>query len=174
MCGSDAVIKIVEELEFLEAEKRRMRERGPHFRIVLRCSEPFVPCDGHEEISALYLVHARNSVQLRLGETLSILFNYLARHNRFAQTAKQIARGTHPRDIRVRSRISADLSGRSSGIPARYVRVYIDRIREALGAALTEAGLDSRPESVLLSEKTVLNEVGYRLRATVEWHHITS
>ena len=45
------------------------------------------------------------------------------------------------------------------------------RIRAALQLAFREAGLELDPQRVLVSERTVGNEVGYRLRATVEWVH---
>ena len=53
-----------------------------------------------------------------------------------------------------------------------YVRVYIERIRFALENAFREAGLPRDALGVLLSQETVMNEAGYRLKANFEWTHI--
>ena len=151
MYGSEAIGKIIDELELLEAERHQLHQRGPHFRIIHRYREPHSPCGVHEEVAVVFLVQAGRAFQVRLGTILSILFDFLARHNQLAQTAKQIAKGT--------------------GIPRRYVRVYMDRIGAALATALREAGLDMEPDAVLASEDTAMNETGYRLHGTFEWLH---
>ncbi len=57
-------------------------------------------------------------------------------------------------------------------ISRSYVRVYIERLRSALENAFSEAGLLMDAHGVVLSQETVMNETGYRLKATVEWTHI--
>jgi hypothetical protein len=57
-------------------------------------------------------------------------------------------------------------------IPRSYVRVYIERLRSALEGVLWEAGLLVDATAVVVGEKTVMNEVGYRLRANCEWIHL--
>lgn len=167
MSVSDTASRIVEELEFIEAERCQLNAKGPHFRIIHRYSERFVPCGPHEEIAAAYLVHAGRTVQVGLGTALLGLFDYMALHNQISQTARQIESGTRPsRSPGVRRTALA-----RSGIPRRYVRIYLDRICFALGIALQKAGIEIKPEAVLVSEETAMNEKGYRLRGTFEWLH---
>jgi len=96
-----------------------------------------------------------------------MLFDYLARHSRLSQSARQIERGI--RESSFYARASDDPRWRT--IPRAYVRVYIERIRAAIHLVYEEAGLHGDPNAVLVSEQTVMNEVGYRLRATVDWTH---
>jgi hypothetical protein len=152
MYGSEEAGKIIDELEILEAERRQFHERGSHFRIFHRYRDPHFPCGANEEVAAVYLIHVGRAFQVGLGTILSMLFDFLARHNRLAQTARQIERG--------------------AGIPRRYVRIYMERIRAAIAKALREAGLDIQLDAVLASEDTATNETGYRLRGTFEWLHI--
>jgi len=166
MYASDEVDKIVEELEFIETERRQLHANGPHFRILHRSARQFTPCGSYEPVAA-YLVHAGRTYQVRLG-TLLGLFDYMARHNKLAQTARQIERGT---------RTGSSMVGRLAAVPARriprrYIRVYTGRIRMALGKALHEAGIEVSPDAVLVSEECAMNETGYRFHATFEWLHI--
>jgi hypothetical protein len=167
MYASEMTMRIIEELEFLAAERSQAKERGPHFRIVHRYPQQNSPCGAHEEVSAICLVHAGRQYQVRLGTTLSVAFDFLARHNQLAQTAKQIERGTRPG----RRGHRPSLGNLNAGIPRRYVRIYVERIRAAIAMALREAGLDIEPNAVLVSEDTAMNETAYRLRATFEWVH---
>ena len=99
------------------------------------------------------------------------MFDFLARHNQLAQTATQIERGTRTDHLRGHRRAKTFLGGAATGVPRRYVRVYVDRIRAALGSALGQAELSIEPVAVLVSEETATNETGYRLRGTFEWLH---
>jgi hypothetical protein len=105
--------------------------------------------------------------------SLRILFDYLARHSRFPQSATQIEAGI--RADRFYNQHAATAMGNKEftrRIPRSYVRVYIERLRSALQGAFHEAGLSMDARVVLLSQETVMNEVGYRLKATFEWLHI--
>lgn len=166
MYASDPVDRIIEELEFIEAERRQFHANGPHFRIVHRSPRQFTPCNLHEKV-AVNLIHKGRTFQVGLGTTLVTLFDFMARHNRLAQTARQIENGIRPQGPSE----GRPKHVRMSSIPRRYVRVYVDRIRAALGLAFRNAGLEVSPDTVLLSEETALNEAGYRLRGTFEWLH---
>ena len=166
MYASDPTDRIIEEIEFIEAERRESRESGPHFRIIHRSEHRSDSNYSYQEAVAVFLVCGDRFFQVMLGSVLVRLFDYMARHNRLAQTAEadrkrhsggppfRAHRRTKPRNCRT---------------PRRYVRVYVDRIRVALDLVFQECGLGIRPESVLISEDTVMNEVGYRLRASFEW-----
>lgn len=164
---------LFEKVDLLLAELADLRTRGPHFRIHHRFRKPGTGCAPGEEILAVCLVHRGREYCLPLSLALRILFDYLARHSRFRQSASQIESG-----IRA-NRFYAQHGGAAMrkesftrSIPRSYVRVYIKRLWLALENAFGEAGLLVDTRSVLLSEKTVMNEIGYRLKATFDWMHI--
>lgn len=172
MYASDGVMKIIEELEFLEAERRQMSERGPHFRIVHRFHQPNSGCAPGEEILAVCLIHRGREYCLPLSLALRILFDYLARHSRLPQSAAQIEAGIRAECFYTQH--AATVMGKDRfirSIPRSYVRVYIERLRSALDTVFCEAGFLMNARVVLLSVPTVMNEVGYRLKVTAEWTH---
>src|ERR1035441_9704188 len=80
-------------IDLLFAEMAELRSSGPHFRIYHRFRKPGTDCAPGEEILAVCLVHRGREYHLRLSLALRILFDYLARHSRFPQSASQIAAG---------------------------------------------------------------------------------
>lgn len=146
----------------MDAERRHLNANGPHFRIAYRTT-------GHlatpkMQIVAVYLVHNGREFQVGLGTALLRVFDYMARHNKLAQTAKQMEAGT--REDRL---IATRGTALAASIRHRYVRVYIERIRTALSLVFDRAGLGVAAKTVLASEGTATNETAYRLHATVEW-----
>ena len=166
MYASDALERIVEELEFIEAEKRQLHANGPHFQILCRSGQDLY---NPSEVIAVYLVYAGRTFQVALGASLLRLFGYMARHKRLAQTARQIENGTRAVAWSGRGRRTCFSAG---GIPRRHIRIYVKRIRAALDSVLREAGLEIRSDAVLVSENTPTNETGYRLYSTLGWLHI--
>lgn len=159
MSASSEALLIAEELEVLLMERRGLSARGPHFRILHRYnSAKGAPCGPGEEVAAVYLIWHGREFQLRLSTALRPLFDYLARHPRFFQSARQIECGM--RESRF-----------WRAIPRAYIRIYIERVRTAIQQAIKEAGLLLNADDVLVSEQTVMNEVGYRLKATFDWDH---
>jgi hypothetical protein len=155
------------------AELAALRSNGPHFRIVHRFHKPGTNCAPGEEIFAVYLVHRGREYPLRLNLALRILFDYLAHHSHLPQSATQIEAGI--RASRFYAEHASNVMGHTTftrSIPRSYVRVYIERLRTALEMAFQEAGLSVDPQTVLLKQETVMNEVGHRLRANFEWVHI--
>jgi hypothetical protein len=163
---------VLEKVDLLLAELGELRAQGPHFRIRHRFHKPGTACSPGEEILAVCLIHRGEEYSLRLSMALRILFDYLARHSRFPQSATQIEAGV--RADRFYSHQAQSFSGTSSRtrrIPRSYVRVYTERLRLALEVAFCEANLINQGREVLVSQRTVGNEIGYRLRARVEWIH---
>jgi hypothetical protein len=159
--------------DLLFAETAELRSSGPHFQIHHRFRKPGTDCAPGEEVFAVCLVHRGREYSLRLSLALRILFDYLARHSRFPQSATQIEAGIHA--DRFYTQHAASVMGRSKftrSIPRSYVRVYIERLRSALESAFREAGLLMDSQAVLVSQQIVMNETGYRLKATVVWVHI--
>jgi hypothetical protein len=172
MFMSDRRNLVLEKLDLLLAELTELRSRGPHFRIVHRFRLPGTPCGPGEEIAAAYLVHRDREYWIRLSFALRILFDYLARHSRLPQSAAQIEAGIRADGFYSQQAATVMRNERiTRGISRSYVRVYIERLRLALEKTFAEAGLLIDPGDVVRSEETVMNEVGYRLKASLEWVH---
>ena len=134
---------------------------------------PGSDCLPGEEILAVSLVYRGREYHLRLPLALRILFDYLARHSRVPQSAGQIQLGIRADDFYRRH--AANGTGRRAvtrGMTRSAMRVYADRLQEALHMAFREASLRVDPSTVLIELRTVGNEVGYRLKAHCEWVHL--
>ena len=172
MFTNDGLTVIMEEVDMLFAELQVLSASGPHFRIIHRFHRPGTECALGEEIFAVYLIFRGREYSIRLSLALRIIFDYMARHPHFSQSASQIEAGLRADRFYVQH--SASTMGREKftrRITRSYVRVYIERMRSALESAFTEAGLLIGVKDVLISQATVMNEVGYRLKATFEWIH---
>jgi len=141
-------------IDLIFAEIAEMRSSGPHFRIYHRFRKPGTNCAPGEEILAVCFVHRGQEYHLRLSLALRILFDYLARHSRFPQSASQIEAGV--RADRFSARHAAAAMGASAftrRISRSCVKVYIERLRSALESAFHEADLLMDTRGVLLSRK---------------------
>ena len=173
MFANDKLMTIVEEVDVLVAELRELYAEGPHFRILHRFHVSSTGCAPGEEIAGVYLVHRGREYFLRLPLALRILFDYLARHCHLPQSATQIEVGIRADRFYIEHATAImKPKGVTRRIPRSYVRVYIERLRLAINEVFHEAGLHLNTRAVLLSQETVMNEVGYGLKATFEWLHM--
>jgi hypothetical protein len=173
MFADDELMTIIDEVDVLVAEIRELNAEGPHFRIMHRFHRPGCDCAAGEEVAGIYLIHHGREFFVRLSLALRLLFDYLARHSRLPQSAAQIEAGI--RADRFYSQHTTTVMGKEKftrSIPRSYVRVYTERLRSAIENAFNEAGLQMDVHGVLLSQETVMNEIGYRLKASFEWTHI--
>jgi len=123
------------------------------------------------ECSAAMIFRGRE-YHLRLSLALRILFDYLARHSRFPQSASQIELGIRADDFyREHAANAPSRAAFTRGIARSAVKVYMKRLREAMSWAFHEAGLRVDPGVVLIQQETVGNEVGYQLKATCDVVH---
>lgn len=151
-------------------ENGKLRSNKLRVVIVHRFHHPGTDCCPGEEILVILLVHQGREYVLRLSTGTTMLFDYIARQ-RFGQSASQIAVGIRHNAFFVKYGPNPIGSGRRRRISRTSIKEYIKRIRQALSLAFKEAGIDLNPCDILQSEKTVGNEVKYRLRANVEWRH---
>lgn len=173
MFTNDEFATVLEGVDLLITERKELRAEGPHFLIVHRLRMPGTHCAPGEEVFAILLVYRGREYQLRLPLSLRLLFDYLTSHSRLAQSAAQIELGM--RAGAFYSEHAANAGGRTQltrRIPRSSIKEYIKRLRRAFALAFREAGLRIDPQSVLIAEHTVSNQVGYRLRATVDLVHI--
>jgi hypothetical protein len=164
---------VLEKVDLLIAEMKHLRSAGPHFRIVHRFRMPGTDCLPGEEIVGVFLVQRGGEYHLRLSLALRILFDFLARHSRLAQSVRQIELGVRADDFyKYHAKNAAGRSVLTRSIPRSAIKVYIKRLRRALALVFQEAGMNIDPGSVLVAQQTVGNEVSYQLKASCNWTHI--
>lgn len=146
---------LMEEIDFLVAERKDISARGPSFRIVHRFRMPGADCLPGEEIFAVCLLHRGLEYHLRLPLALRILFDYLARRSRVSQSAGQIELGIRADDFYRRH--AANGTGRRAitrGMARSFVRQYARRLRQAL--VVRYGKLTTRLSGRLISRKEPL------------------
>jgi hypothetical protein len=164
---------VVDSVDLLLAELRLLKSQGPHLRIVHRFRQYGVLCAPGEEVAVAYLVHRGQTHPLRLSLALRMLIDYLAKHSHFPQSASQIEAGMRADPFYAKHGTNAILhNGLKRRITRSAIKEYIKRLRLALELTCKEAGLNIDPRQVIVSEATVTNEVGYRLKSSVEWFHL--
>ncbi len=173
MFGRNSLSSVLNGVDLLLAELKNLRKAGSHFCIIHRFRMPGSDCLPCEEIFAVFLVHRGREYHLRLSLALRILFDYLARHTRLPQSARQIELGVRADDFyKKHARNATGRSVLTRSIPRSAVKVYVKRLHRALSWAFQEANIGMDPGDVLIAQKTVGNEVGYQLKARCDWTHI--
>jgi hypothetical protein len=170
---NDSFAFVIEEVDFLVAELKERATVGPHIKIVHKYRQPGSDCAPGEEIAVAYVVHRARESFIRLSCPLLSVFDYLAHHTRLPQTAPQIVSGLRADPFYQKQGANAYTRGQlTRKIGRSSIKVYIQRLRAALGQAFRDAHLQLDPYKVLVSEDTSSNMAGYRLRATFEWIHV--
>lgn len=170
---SDQFASVMRKVRLLQAARKRLAARGPHFKIVhrFRATGSGTDCFPGEEVAWIIFVWRDRQVEVRLSLALRILFDYLAQKSR-PQSAAQIVAGLRGDPFYLQH--GANVQG-SAKLRRRFsygaIKEYVKRLRRALQVAFDEAGLKLDPFAVLVSEPTESNEVRYRLKATIEWIH---
>jgi len=163
---------IIRGVKLLVAEQSQLAASGPHFSILHRHWQPGTICTPGEMIAEIYLVHRRKRVALPLSVRLMLTVDFLARHKHVGQHAVQIAAGlSADKFTRQHGAYAGATASLSKRVSRASVKQQMMRLREGLRQAFRRAGLSLDPARVLISEKTTGNEVRYRLKAAVTWHH---
>jgi hypothetical protein len=165
--------EVLESVDLLLLALKTLRAMGPHFEILHRYRQPGSDCCPGEEVAAVNLIHWTGKFLVPLGCPLLIVCDYMAHHSHRLETASQIVSGIwadpfyqkHGANAATRVRLTREI-GRSS------FKVYVQRLRAALGRTFSAAQLPLDPYDVLSSEPMSSNVVGYRLRATFDWIHV--
>ncbi len=173
MSKSDELGPVVEKIDLLMAELRLLRSSGPHFRILHRFREPGTDCAPGEEIVAVFLVFRGRAMFVPLSLALRLFFDFLARHSHLPQSAAQIAAAVRVDPFCRKHGTNAPSGATLTRKMSRSsIKEFVKRVRQALALVFLEAGLAIDPNTVLRSENTVTNEVGYRIQASFEWAHL--
>ncbi len=132
---------------------------------------PGADCTPGEEIFAVSLVHRGHEYHLRLSLALRILVDYLARHSRVPQSARQIELGIRASDFYKRH--AANASGRTvTRHSAIIVKVYVSRLHRAFSVVFRDAAIGIDLGNVLIRQKTAGNQVDIDCRASCNWVHV--
>lgn len=173
MPAKNSLSPVLNKVDLLIAEISHLRSSGPHFQILHRFRLPGSDCLAGEEIAAALLVYRSYEYQLRLSLAQRLIFDFLARHSRLAQSARQIELGMRADPFcKLHAKNANGRTGLTRRIPRSSIKEHIRRLHQALEIAFHEAGMGIDPRSVLIVQDTVGNEVGYRLKATCSWTHI--
>jgi hypothetical protein len=164
---------IVRASEALLFELRYLRQNGPLFAIVHRFRIPGTECLPGEEVAAIYVVHRGREHLIPLSLTLRLMFDYMAKHSRVPQSASQIQACFRADPFyRRHGANSGNCAALRRQIARSGIKVYVERIRKALAATFRDANLTLDPHTILISQKTVTNEVGYCLKGSFQWVHV--
>lgn len=163
---------IVRLASLLKTERTQLAVCGPNFCIVHRFWRPHTLCTPGEAIAAAFLWHRQQKICLPFGYRTSLLFDYLARHKRFAQSATQIAAGMSIDPFIRRHGAYAGAKKRlNNSVSRTTIKTQIMRLRTGLQWGFRQAKLNLDAFHVLISEETTVNEVRYQLKASVSWEH---
>jgi hypothetical protein len=169
----DSANLLLEELDFVLAERRELLARGLAFRVVHRFRQAGADCLPGEEILAISWIHRGHEYQLPLSPALLLVGDYLLRNSRYAQTASQIATGIHESRFHA-ARYTNGQPQRKRRVPRSAIKEYVKRLHRALAIVFRRAKLRIEPRDVLLVERSVSNHVLYQWRAVVELVHLDS
>jgi len=170
---NDEFVDVVDAVELLLLELKTLRAGRCRFRITHRFQVLSSGCGPGEEVAIAHLMDRGKEFYLRLSGTLLLLFDYLARHSHMPMSASQIVAGMRADPFYQKHASAAPCVRQSLKISRSSIKVYIDRLRKALGQAFRDARIPLDPRAVLVSEVTASNQVAYRLKtATVDWIHV--
>ena len=172
MRGDEHLRPIIEELDYLLAERRQLAAEGPHFIVTHGFHKPGTLCLHGETVERACLMYRWQEYPFHLSPTGLLLVDLLCRYRRTLFTAARIEQimlsdpfYTRHGANRHGGYVNAALPNRSS------IKVHIQRIREQMAKTFIEAGLNLDPGKVLIAETTDSNIVVYRLKASVEFIH---
>jgi hypothetical protein len=166
----DGMGMLCEAINLLSTEIKELARTRPCFEIVHKFSQGI--CAAGEEIESCFLQSSEGLLQLPLGLTQRLMFDFFGQHRQVALDARQIA-----------SRMSGDWFFRDHGANSGHrqlkrirppaVKVNVQRLRDAMAYVFTKAHMHIDPYQVLRSypaegSKRVL----YKLVADVRWRHI--
>ncbi len=172
MRTSEPLRPVIEEVEYLLAERRLLATEGPHFIVTHGNHEHGTLCLPGETVGQVSMVCCWNEFPLHLSPTGLLIVDCLAHYRQVSLTASRIAQILASDSFYVRHGANADGVSRKLVQPSRAsIKVHIQRIREQMTKAFSETGLTLDPHRILISETTDSNIIVYRLKASMEFRH---
>lgn len=163
---------VVEEIDYLRAERNMLAAEGPHFRVIHEGHQQGTLCLHGEAIEQICLVHRWNLFPLSLSPTGLLVMDCFCRNRLKPLTASRIAQILATDPFYTRHGANSGIGKLVPASPGRSaIKVYVQRIKEQMARTFTSAGVIVDPTQVLVSGATEKNAVAYMLRATVEFVH---
>lgn len=163
---------LIQEIDFVLAEQRALREQGVHLIVEHLCHVPGTICAPGEMIGDILLAGTTSRSFGFSGISL-LLMDCLCRY-RQPLSAEHIERimATDPFYVHY----AANRIGRKRRVARpdrRAVHTYVPRIRDRMATLLSEVGLNLDPHMILSSQASDTNTVVYRLNTTRSLVHIS-
>jgi hypothetical protein len=172
MSSNGAFGQLLQEVDFVLAQRRHFRVRGPHFIVTHIEHVPDTKCLPGERVGDVALAWSPAPLSLGLSETSMILWDCLLRY-RMPLSARRIEEIMSTDPFYVDYAANRIGRGQVTALPdRRTVRVYVPRIWKQIERVFGDLGICRDPRQVLVSETTDTNVLVYRLRATSELVHI--
>ena len=169
----DALMNVVEEVEYLLAKRRQSALEQLHLVIVHGHHRPGTKCMPGETVEQTILATPSEEYQLNLSPTGLLIVDCIARYHRTPLSASRIERLLSSEPFFLRHSAN-DVSNQRTVVRPRYdsIKVYIGRFRGQIANAPARAWLNSNPYRILAPESTDSNVVVYRLNVRVEIIHV--
>ena len=174
MNNSRNLAHIVEEIDYLRAERGMLLNQGPQFLVLHGFHKPGSVCLPGETVERAFLLRDGKRYPVDLSPSGLIVFDCLCKHRLKPLTATRIAAllSSDPFYVRYGANLGPNrppviIPGRSS------IKVYLQRIREQMAKVFLLAGVEIDPSTVLSKESTEKNSVFFILRASATCEHHT-
>ncbi len=174
MNGSEPLVRVVEEVEYLLARRRRRAQERPRLTVVHSHHQPGTICLPGESIESAHLSYPEWEIPIHLSPPGLVVCDCMARHHHTPLSVARMER-ILAGDPFYR-RLGANGFERAEETPIftrAALRVYIARLREQIAKALRKGGSMVPPDDALVSEPTDSNVVVHRINLPVAVVHRT-
>ena len=162
--------QLIQEVDFLLAEKRHLRERGIHLIVTHLGHVTGTLCAAGEWVGNIALGGLPEPLSFGFAQMSLFLVDCFCRY-RMPLTASRIEEimTTDP----FYARYGENGHNSIAALPDRTnVRIYVPRIHKRMEQVFRKAAIDLDPRNVLVAELTESRILAYRLKATVEFLHV--
>jgi len=163
---------VIEEIDYLRAERNVIAAEGPHFRVIHGGHQRGTLCLHGEIIDQIHLVHGWDLFPLPLSPTGLLVMDCFCRNRLMPLTAARIAQILATDPFYTRQGANLGIGKLFASSPDRAaIKVYVQRIQRQMAGVFDSARLLLNPAHVLISRATEKNAVAYTLKASVEFIH---
>jgi hypothetical protein len=164
--------QLIEEIDFIVAERRNLRARGVHLIVTHLDHIPGTICAPGEMVGDVSLGGIPSPTSFGLSHLSLLMIDCFCRY-RLPLSAWRIEQIMNSDPFYVDYAANQiDFDQICAKPDSRTVRVYVPRIQRRMEAVFRDRGLVVDPLQILISEPTETNVIVYRLKATVEIVHI--
>ncbi len=174
MNGSESLVRVVEEVEYLLARRRRRAQERPRLVVVHGHCQPATICLPGESIESAHLSYSDREIPVYLSLPGLMLCDCMVRHPHTQLSVARIERIL--KNDPFYRRLGTNSFERIEEMPMFTrvaLRVYVARLREQIAKALRKGGSMPSPEEALKSETTDSNVVVHRISLPVAIAHRT-